>query len=352
MRVLQVMSGAKVGGAETYFVDLVSALHRAGLEQRIVIRRNETRAHTLRQVGLDPVELPFCPVFDVTTRHALARQIEDFRPDIVQTWMSRASSVPIEGDCIHVGWLGGYYDLKYFRNCDELVGVTRDLADYVVGQGWLRSHAHYLPTFAVYESALPLSRKDFDTPNDVPLILALGRLHEHKGFDVLLKALVNVPKAYLWLAGDGPLEKQLKNLAKELGIESRVRFLGWRNDRAALFASCDMCVMPSRVEPFGTVMIEAWAHHCPLIAAASKGPSGLIKNGENGLLVPIDDVAALTKAMRALIDQPNYARAMAETAWNHYQAHYTEAAVVRQYLSFYEGLIKNRSSYRITYVGL
>ena len=343
MRVLQVMSGAKVGGAETFFVDLVSALHRAGLQQRVVIRQNEARAQALRQAGLEPIELPFRRLFDFTTRRNLKRCVEAFRPNIVQTWMSRASAVCPTGSFIHVGWLGGYYDMKHFRRCDELVGVTQDLADYAVGKGWPRQRAHYLPTMAFDTPQPGLRRADFDTPENVPLILALGRLHEKKGFDVLLKSLAEVPNAYLWLAGAGPSENQLRGLTKQLGLEPRVRFLGWRDDRAAMYASCDICVMPSRAEPFGTVMIEAWAYRRPVIAAAAIGPRALIKNGENGLLVPIDDAPSLATAIRGLIEEPEKAKKLARAGREAYEADYVEAKVVQRYLDYYEAMVTRRN---------
>jgi glycosyltransferase involved in cell wall biosynthesis len=342
MRVLQVMSGAKVGGAETFFVDLASALHRAGLQQQVIIRRNEARAESLRKAGLEPIEVPFRRFFDFATQGQLKRCIETFRPDIVQTWMSRASAACPAGPFIHVGWLGGYYDKKHFSRCDELVAVTRDLVEYVVGKGWPRQRVHYLPTLASDAPQPPLPRADFDTPDDVPLILALGRLHEEKGFDVLLKSLIEAPSAYLWLAGSGPAENQLKALAKNLGLESRVRFLGWRNDRAALYASCDLCVMPSRAEPFGTVMIEAWAYRRPIIAAAAIGPRALIKHEQNGLLVPIDDVPNLAAAIRQVLEQPGLARRLVEAGRAAYEADYTESKTVSRYLAFYEALVKKR----------
>jgi len=342
MRVLQVMSGAKVGGAELFFVDLVSALHRAGLEQQVVIRRHAARAESLRRAGLAPVELPFRRFFDLTTRWKLQRCIEAFRPDIVQTWMSRASAACPAGSFIHVGWLGGYYDNKHFSRCDELIGVTQDLVEYAVGKGWPRRRAHYLPTLASDAPQPRLPRADFATPENVPLILALGRLHEEKGFDVLLKSLVEAPNAYLWLAGAGPAENRLKALTKSLGLESRVRFLGWRDDRAALYASCDLCVMPSRAEPFGTVMIEAWAYRRPIVAAAALGPRALIKNDENGLLVPIDDARSLAAAIRRLLEQPGLARKLAEAGRKAYEADYTEEKIVGRYLAFYRALLETR----------
>ena len=132
------------------------------------------------------------------------------------------------------------------------------------------------------------------------MLLALSRLHEKKGLDVLLRALAELPGCVAWIAGDGPLEADLKALAARLGVADRVRFLGWRSDRGALLKAADICVLPSRWEPFGTVMLEAWAAGTPLVAAASQGPSALIEDGGNGLLVPVDDAPALAAAIRRL----------------------------------------------------
>ena len=135
MRVMQVIAGAGVGGAETFFVDLVGALHRAKLEQRVIIRRNERRAAALRALGLIPIELPFRRWLDFDTSRRLRREIESFQPDVVQTWMSRASAALPRGNFVHVGWLGGYYDLKSFRRCDHLIGVTKDISAHAVASG-------------------------------------------------------------------------------------------------------------------------------------------------------------------------------------------------------------------------
>ncbi len=340
MRVLHIMTGAEHGGAETFFVDLVTALHRAGLEQRALIKRHAARAARLRQGGLVVVESPFTRWFDSGTARTLRREIAAFRPDIVQTWMSRASCTTPSGPFLHVGWLGGYYNLKYFRRCHRLIGVTNDIVSYAVKSGWPEQRAHYLPTFSSDSPEPAVRRSDFDTPEDAPLLLALGRLHANKAFDILLQAMAAVPDAYLWLAGEGPLRAELEAQARRLNLMQRVRFLGWRPDRAALLASCDICVLPSRAEPFGTVMIEAWAYRKPLIAAAALGPRGLIKDGENGLLVPCDDAPALAAAIRRLIAQPALARHIAEVGRRHYEREYTEPIVVNRYLDFYRRILE------------
>jgi len=345
-RVLQVMAGAEHGGAETFFVDLVTALHRAGLPQRAVIRRSPERAAILRQAGVDVAELRFGGPLDLLTKPALRREIARFRPDIVQTWMVRATTACPRGSFVHVGWLGGYYKPPRFRACDHVVGVTPGIVGHLRAAGWADERSHYLPTFAVSRPAAALRRADYDTPDDAPLLLALGRLHVKKAFDVLLRALVSVPKAWLWIAGEGELRQDLERLAQDLGVSGRVRFLGWRYDREALLATADVCVFPSRYEPFGTVTIEAWANRTPLVAAASAGPAGIIRDGIDGLLVPIDDAAALAAALSRVIADPALAARLAEAGWRHYQAEFSEAVVVGRWLDLYRDLLARRAAAR------
>jgi glycosyltransferase involved in cell wall biosynthesis len=334
-RIMQVMAGAAHGGAETFFVDLVTALHEAGFPQRAVIRRNAERAAILRSAGVEVTELGFGGWFDLVTKPALRREIAAYRPDIVQTWMVRATRACPAGDFVHVGWLGGYYKPQNFRACDHVVGVTRDIVRHLGGADWPAGRAHYLPTFANYAPASPLRRADYDTPEDAPLLLALGRLHVKKGFDVLLQALCEVPKAWLWLAGEGELRGKLEEQVTRLGLGERVRFLGWRYDREALFATADLCVFPSRYEPFGTITVEAWANKTPLIAAASAGPAATIRDGADGLLVPIDDARALSAAINRVLGDPDLARSLVEGGWRRYQKDYTRESCVEKYRHLY-----------------
>src|SRR6185312_17433697 len=151
-----------------------------------------------------------------------------------------------------------------------------------------------------------------------PLALALGRLHRNKGFDVLLEAIARIEGLYLWLAGDGPLEADLKRRAASLGIAGRVRFLDWRADVPALLAACDVLVSSARIEPLGNTIIEAWAAAKPVIAASASGPAELIADERTGLLVPLEDAAALAAALRAA-----------------FQAQFSEASVVAAYRDFF-----------------
>lgn len=340
LRVLQAMAGAAHGGAELFFERLAAALHRAGVHQHVLIRENAERADKLVEAGLTPVALKFGGRFDWATGRAFAQEIRRFQPHLVLTWMNRATrfcppKAKTGVDFVQVGRLGGYYDLKYYRHCDHLICNTRDLVDYVVREGWPEERAHYLPNFVDARHAPPHSRRELYTPDTVPLLFTLGRLHENKGFDTLLKALARLSDVYLWIAGDGPERQNLETLAYELGVKPRVRFLGWRDDAPALFAAADLFVCPSRHEPLGNVVIEAWAQRKPVLAAASQGPTELIRDGENGLLTPVDDPVAMAEAIRTATRAPDLLGRIADAGRASYERSFTEDIVVQRYREFF-----------------
>ena len=336
MKLLQAMAGARHGGAEAFFVRLAVALQRAGQAQRVLVRHERERASALRRAAIEVLELPFGGALDFVTRYRFREAIAGYRPHVVLTWMNRATALCPKGDFVHAARLGGYYDLKYYRHCDYLVCNTQDIVEYVVGKGWPRDRTVHLPNFAAQEKASPVPRSAFATPEDAPLAIALGRLHENKGFDVLLEALAQVPGVYLWLAGDGQLRGELERRANDLGVASRLRFLGWRTDAAALLAAADFLVCSSRHEPLGNVVLEAWAAGVPVLATASEGPRALIAAEETGLLVPVGDSDALAAAMRRLgSDRPLRLR-LAEAGGAAFESRFSEAKVVPLYRDFLE----------------
>jgi glycosyltransferase involved in cell wall biosynthesis len=338
-RLLQAIAGRRHGGAEAFFLRLATALAcRGAAEQRALIRRDAARAAGLRAAGIAVGELAFAGRFDIRTRLAFRREIMGWRPDIVLTWMSRATLSCPRGDFVHVGRLGGYYDLKYYRRCDHLVGNTRALVDWVAGQGWPCTRVHYLPNFVPDAvSAAPVDRALTGMPDEAPLALALGRLHPNKGFDLLLEAVAAVPAVHLWVAGDGELRRPLERLAQDLGLSRRVRFLGWREDVPALLKSADFLVCPSRHEPLGNVVLEAWAAGLPVVALASAGPRELIEEGESGVLVPPGEApGALARAIARLAEDRALRARLAAGGRRAFEAGFTEAAVVDRYRDFFE----------------
>jgi glycosyltransferase involved in cell wall biosynthesis len=338
MHLVQIMASKQRGGAEAFFARLCLALAQTPTKQTVVIRRGVACHDELVAGGIVPVEMPFLFNRDPLTRHRLSRLFAATAPDVVLSWMSRAASTCPKGHSgrrfVHVGRLGGYYPLKYYSGCDHLIGNTHDIIEYVVSHGWPRDRVHYLPNFADEQPVTAVERASLDTPADVPVVLALGRLHVNKSFGVLLKAVADLPRAHVWLAGEGPLDASLRRLADELGIVERVHFLGWRTDVAALLGAADCLACPSRDEPLGNVILEAWAHQRPVVAAASQGPRALIGDGKTGLLVPVDDPAALAAALRRVLGDKSLAAELAGAAREEYQKRFSKEAVTARYHEF------------------
>ena len=338
LRLMQTMAGGEVGGAEAFFVRLAIALQPFDISQQLVIRRDPSRARALREGGVVPIELPFGGRMDFRTRPALQREIARFRPNVILSWMSRAAwaTPAAPGSYAHIGRLGGYYDLKYYSNCDYLVGNTADIVEYIINEGFNRDRVVMLPNFVQPPVSPPLSRVGLDTPLDAPLLVAMGRLHVNKAFDTLLQTLVDVPGAWLWIAGDGPEAGALKRLARDLGVADRTRFLGWRDDADALLRAADIFICPSRHEPLGNVILEAWAAEKPVIAAAAAGPLELLGRSERGILVAVDQPAELASAINDLLANPDKASRLAAAGLAAYEREFTKDAVTAQYLAFFE----------------
>ena len=138
------------------------------------------------------------------------------------------------------------------------------------------------------------------TPTERFAIGAVGRLVPEKGFDVLIRALAGLPEADLVLMGDGPERAGLEGLGRELGLQDRMTFTGWVEPPWVARQRCDVLVMPSRVEGFGLVAVEALLAGIPVVASRVGGLTEVVEDGVTGLLVPSDDPEALASALREL----------------------------------------------------
>ncbi len=341
--VTHVMAGAAHGGAETFFATLTAALQQDGLNQSMVIRDHPHRVAALRAAGCRVDTMPFGGWLDRATPILLRQHLRAHQAAVVLAWMNRAAAKLPSGPWARAARLGGYYDLKYYRGFDHLIAIIPGIRRHILDGGWPERRVHLIPNFCdVDEAAAPAARADHDTPDDAPLLLALGRLHRVKGLDVLLTALADLPGVYLWIAGEGPERAALESLANHLGVNERARFLGWRSDRTALMRAADVVVFPSRYEPNGTVTVEAWAHHKPLVVADADGPAETVRAGDDALLVPRDDAPALAAAIRRVLDSPDLAAQLVGRGAERVAAAFSRARVVAHYRETLDRIARRR----------
>lgn len=347
MKILQVLAGGKHGGAETAFVDMCLAMAETGQDIEVATRPNPIRVPQLKEAGLTVHTLPFGGKLDVITSWRLTQIIKNFQPDIVQSWMSRASSkVPAWSPAMGIApyatcaRLGGYYKLKYFKTTSYFVPITPDIGKHLEAGGIDPSCIQHISNFAETEDVVtPINRADYDTPENAPLLLGLGRLHDAKAFDTLIKVVARIPGTHLWIAGEGPQRAELESLIQDLNVQDRVKLLGWRNDRAALLQAANICMFTSRFEPFGTVFLQAWAQKIPVIVSDADGPKQFVRDGEDSLMVPIDDETALQNAIEKLSHDSQLQNTLIKNGFARYQSEFTKETCVQNYLDFYTDIL-------------
>jgi len=342
MRLMQVIAGAAHGGAETFFTDMALALGRRGVVQKLAIRGFADRVAQLEASNCDVQTFRFGGPLDLITPIKLARMARDFQPDVLLGWMNRACNILPTGPFTRVGRLGGYYDLKYYNRCDYLICNTPDLVDHAIGDGWPAERLCYIPNFCPVTNQDAVDRSVLKTPHDARVLLILARLQPVKGIDIAIQSLAKTQNTYLWIAGDGPLDPHLRKQARECLVADRVKFLGWREDRTALLRAADVCLVPSRHEPFGNVILNAWAHGIPVISTRSQGPGFLIRDGKDGILVPVDDSGALAEAILRLIASPDLSTQLVTNGFSRVAAEFSEEAVTGSYMDLFEKLKTRR----------
>lgn len=344
-RVAHVLCGETRGGAERFFVKLCLALQRRGWDQLALVSPDPQRVAELRAGGVQTLAIPFRRgVFGVLDRPRVGAALRRFGAGVALCTLKRAVLATPRGPWALLARVGGYYDMAKYRRCDMLVANTPDIAADFARRGWPADRIATISSFAGLTPAPPAPRAALATPADAPLILGVGRLHRVKGWDVLLQALPALPRAALWLAGDGPERGALERQAQALGVAERVRFLGWRDDAAALFAAADVVAVPSRHEPLGNVVIEAFSLRRPVVAAAVEGPSWLIRDGDSGLLVPAEDAAALAAALSRVLNDPALARRLAEGGRARYAEDFAEDAICARYDALFRATHARRAA--------
>jgi len=179
-----------------------------------------------------------------------------------------------------------------------------------------------------------------------PTVLALGRVERVKGFDLLIKAFARADlpiDTRLVIGGDGRDLDRLRHLAKQQMVGERVEFPGRlsRDEVVSAMAGASVLVVPSRLEAFGIVILEAWRAGVPVIATSLGGPRDVITDGVDGLLVDPEDLDALAGQLSRVISDPGLAKRLGEAGALRVRD-YTWAHTAQMYERVYEGVLQER----------
>lgn len=337
MKILQLNSARNTGGGERHLVDLTTALAARGHEVHLACASCSPLIETFTNLKIPFLEIPLRHALDVKSAWRLRRFIDEENFEIVHAHLAR--DYPLA-------------TLAVLGNNQAKLILTRHLTLPLKPFHRLtfrRSSRIIAVSHAVARSLQPLAAKDkikvihngintarFNresaTKNDLRSSFApradfvfgfVGELRPHKGVEDFLRAaaiIVNdFPAACFLICGADPTPAQkhfhqIVTLIEKLNLASHVHLIGWLEQTETFYHAIDAFVSPSRVEPFGLVIIEAMASRLPVIATRTDGAREIIENQVSGLLVDISDVEDLAAKMRLLITDTDLCRRLAARA--------------------------------------
>ena len=352
---VHIMGSRLFGGAEHFYVRLLRILRDAGYPVTAINRPGSPVANDLADDAIKQIHIPMANGWDLWSLWRLRQTCKEMGECIVQTYMGRATRLtrlPSNTPAIHVARLGEYYKIDgYYRHAHAWIGNTRGICDYLVKSGLPAKRVFYIGNFVPDPSPVDeTSKKEallkYDIPQDAWVIFSLGRLVDVKGFDDLLRAMALLPKEIggkplmLIVAGDGPHASRLYAHAEELNLQDRIRWLGWQDNPDPFYALADIFVCPSRHEPLGNVILEAWSHGLPLISTASLGATELVEHEVTGLLCPCSDPVALAGQISALLSATvEQRKKLGDTGRTFLHSQFSASAIRDAYLALYAQLM-------------
>jgi len=189
-------------------------------------------------------------------------------------------------------------------------------------------------------------REKFLAP-DEELILFVGRLVWEKGVDVLIDAAPYVierfPKVKFVVVGKGNID-EYRERARRLGVEHKFFFTGFLEDEevAKLYKCADICVYPSRYEPFGIVALEAMTVGLPPVTSDAGGFLETVQSGETGIITRRDDPISLAQGILFLLENPQLKKTMGEKAMRKARQEYRWGLIAAQTIALYKRVIRER----------
>lgn len=258
--------------------------------------------------------------------------------------VARAARLPLLAH-LHIGYLRRSRYVLLLHQASLLVGVSRQVIEPFLDEGVAAAKTQVIYNGIDFSRLRPKTgadpRQQLGIPHDATVISAIGSLIRRKGQDVLLRAFSLLGPArniHLMIASDGPERTNLERLAAELGLQARVRFLGYYNDLAGVYGASDIVALASRSDAFGLVLAEAGYFNLPVVATSVGGIPEVVENEVTGLLVPPDDPAALAAALARLVDDRGYRERLGRAGKMRVEALFSVEQMVENFQQAYDRL--------------
>ncbi len=325
LTILQYITPSRIGGAERYFLRLVTHLAEQGHRIVILTKRDTPLRHELEKLIENGVRLELHAwhthgKVDPQTLGKLVSLIKSEGIDVVNThlttasWIGslagRAAGVPV------VARVPATERPRFYSFADFLIAVSHGVREHLIHEGVpAQKVAVFYNGIDLNVNRAPISsaaaKARLGLPEDARTVGVAASLIARKGHRFLLEAIskieAEVGNIHLIFAGEGDQEPLLREQSKALGMEDRTHFLGFRRDILEIQCAMDVFVLPSLKEGLSNAVMEAMALERPVVVTNIAGMPEIVRNEKTGLLVPPGDVDALAGALRKLFDAPDFA---------------------------------------------
>jgi glycosyltransferase involved in cell wall biosynthesis len=337
LRILNVINSLNAGGAQKLLQESLPAINmekNCSVDILLLTSRNDFFGEELRKKDVRINVIPTNNIRNPINIFYIKKHIRNGKYDIVHThlfpanyWTSIAAKLIFKNRPKFITtehsthnrrrdrWYFKYIDKFIYSSFDRVISISKKTQENLIT--WLDSKKQNLNKYTVIENGININRfkeaksylkseinQNFD--EKTKLVCMTGRFSLQKDQSTLIKAFKDLQEnVHLLLIGEGELKDQHKNLAKQIGLENRVHFLGFRNDVDKLFKTSDIIVLSSHWEGFGLVAVEGMAAGKPVIASDVDGLREVVQGA--GILFPKGDAKQLSKDIENLIsDEKKY----------------------------------------------
>ncbi|MBI3910943.1 MAG: glycosyltransferase [Armatimonadetes bacterium] len=350
MRILQVITPARMAGAERSMLSLCEHLAHAGHEVVVIAKPGVELLAAARSLGLAAEGHPIGGKANLLAPALLARLARRHRADVLHTHLSTAS---LWGS--YAGLLSGVPCVAHVRALNSaacflaarrIIAVSQAVKDHLVAQRISPDRIDVVYTGidpARYHLSLSreVARERLGLARDAVIVGVAAHLSPRKGHAVLLEALARLgetrPPVRALCVGDGNLRPALENQAQALGIAERVTFAGYQPDVLPWYAAMDVVALPAvEGEGLPRTLLEGGFLGLPAIASRISGTPEIVADGRTGYLVPPGDADALAERLGQLAADADLRRRLGEAARERIRRTFTVAAMVQGTLAAYQ----------------
>lgn len=361
MKVLHVEGGGNLYGGAQQVLYLLEGLHRRGIENVLVCRRDTAIARAAAHFA-EVRTIPMGGDLDFLLIARLLRLIRRIQPDLVHLHSrigadvmggiaARWAGVPVvhsrRQDNPEKPWAVA---LKY-RLHDRVIAISEGIGRVLLSEGLPAAKLRCVRT-AVDPRPFRISpdrswlHGEFGLPRGSLVIGVIAQFIARKGHRFLLAALPRLrkrfPHLHVLFLGKGPLENEFKRSVQRLGLSGHVHFPGFREDLPRILPCLDLVVHPALREGLGVSLLQAASAGVPIVASQAGGIPEAVRDGVNGLLVPPGDVEALENAISSLLADPETARRMGQQGRELIEREFSVEKMVEGNLAVYQELRKER----------